>query len=220
MENSHAPSQGSRYKDFSYAMEDHFDPLVLIPELQIDRLRIDASKAVSRGAEVMVTGNDDSKSLLWWLSYTWSMIEDSLAVGNVERSWDQTNTVEAGVNWDWKKWSFSAAGTVHSGWPKTELMVETVTNPDGSTDLLASTTPRNSGRHSTFHTVDARASRRFDVARGELTVFLEISNLYNQQNACCTKYRLQTGSNGNQTLISNESNWLPLMPSLGVIWRF
>lgn len=78
----------------------------------------------------------------------------------------------------------------------------------------------NSHRHSTFHTVDARASRRFDVARGELTVFLEISNLYNQQNACCTKYRLQTGSNGNQTLISNESNWLPLMPSLGVIWRF
>lgn len=158
--------------------------------------------------------------MLWWLSYTWSLIEDTLTNSNVKRSWDQTDTLKAGVNWDWKKWSFSAAGSIHSGWPRTDLMVETVTNPDGSTDLLASTTPRNSLRRSTFHHVDARASRRFDVARGELTVFLEITNIYDRQNACCTRYGLQTDSSGNQTLLSNEGNWLPLLPSLGVIWQF
>lgn len=209
-----------KYRSLMPSFENAFDPLALIPELQIDRLRIDADGAVSKGAEIMVTGEDDSERMLWWFSYTWSLIEDTLANSNVKRSWDQTDTLKAGVNWDWKKWSFSAAGSIHSGWPRTELMVETVTNPDGSTDLLASTTPRNSLRHSTFHQVDARASRRFDVARGELTVFLEITNIYDRQNACCTKYRLQTDTSGNQTLLSNEGNWLPILPSLGVIWQF
>ena len=209
-----------KYRSLASRYENVFDALVLNPELQIDRFRINAVAATSKGAEVMISGDNDSESMLWWLSYTWSMIEDSLADSDVRRSWDQTDTIKAGINWDWKKWSFSAAGSIHSGWPKTELMVETVTNPDGSTDLLASTTPRNSLSQSTFHTVDARASRRFDVAKGELTVFLEVTNIYDQQNVCCTKYRLQTDSSGNQTLVINEDHWLPLIPSLGVIWQF
>jgi hypothetical protein len=209
-----------KYRSLMPRYENVFDPLVLIPELQIDRFRIDANGAESKGAELMITGDNDSESVLWWLSYTWSMIEDSLANSSVKRSWDQTDTFKAGINWDWKNWSFSAAGSIHSGWPRTDLIVETVTNPDGSTDLLASTTPRNSLSHSTFHTVDARASRRFDITRGELTVFLEITNIYDQRNVCCTKYRVQTDSSGNQMLISNEDHWLPLIPSLGVIWQF
>jgi hypothetical protein len=209
-----------KYRSLTPRYENIFDPLVLIPELQIDRVAIDASGALSKGAEIRITGENDDGTVLWWLSYTWSMIEDMLIDGNIRRSWDQTNAVKAGINWDWNKWNFSAAGSVHTGWPGTNLVLETVTNPDGSDSLLASTTPRNSLRHGTFHSVDARVSRRFDVARGELTAFLEITNIYNQENACCTKYRLQTNGNGEQVLLRNEGNWLPLMPSLGVIWQF
>jgi outer membrane receptor protein involved in Fe transport len=209
-----------RYRQLMPRYENVFDPLVLIPELQIDRVRIDAEAAVSKGVEFMVTGENSAESLLWWLSYTWSVIEDSTDEGTVKRSWDQSHTVKAGINWDWNKWSFSAAGSVHTGWPRTELMVETISNPDGSSELIASTTPRNALRHSVFHSVDARASRRFDVSRGELMVFLEITNIYNRQNPCCTKYRLQTDSGGNQTLNANQGNWLPIIPSLGVSWRF
>jgi len=209
-----------KYRLLNPRYENIFDQLALIPELQIDRARIDAVGAVSRGAELMVTGENETASLLWWLSYSWAVIEDSLSDGDVKRGWDQSHTVKAGINWDWRKWSFSAAGSVHTGWPRTELMVETISNPDGSTTLLASTTPRNSLRHSVFHGVDVRASRQFDVAKGALTGFVEITNLYDRENPCCTKYRLQTDGRGNQFLTSNEGNWLPLIPSLGVIWRF
>ena len=209
-----------KYRSLMPRYENVFDPLVLIPELQIDRFGIDTSRAVSRGAEIMLTGESNDENLLWWLSYTWSMIEDEFASGNVERSWDQSDTVKGGINWEWNRWTFSAAGSIHSGWPRTDLMIESITNPDGSTNLLASTTPRNSRRHATFHTLDARASRRFDLPRGELTAFLEITNIYNQRNPCCAEYQLQTDVNGDQTLIRNEGNWLPLMPSLGVIWQF
>lgn len=209
-----------RYRALMPRYENVFDPLVLIPELQIDRFGIDGSDAMSRGAEIMLTGESDDENLLWWVSYSWSTIEDEFAGGNVERSWDQTDTAKGGISWEWKNWTFSAAGTVHSGWPRTDLILETITNPDGSTNLFASTTPRNSRRHATFHTLDVRASRRFNVSRGELSAFLEITNVYNRQNPCCAKYQLTNELNGDQLLMRNEGNWLPLVPSLGVIWQF
>lgn len=209
-----------KYRSLMPRFENAFDPLVLIPELQIDRVRIDADSAISHGVEFMVTGENQADSLLWWLSYSWAEIEDSLTNGDVKRSWDQSHTVKAGVNWDWKKWSFSAAGSVHTGWPRTDLIVETINNPDGSSSLVASTTERNALRHSVFHTIDVRASREFNVSIGELTGFIEVTNLYNRENPCCTKYRLQTDANGARTLTANQGNWLPIIPSLGVVWRF
>lgn len=209
-----------KYRSLMPRYENVFDSLVLIPELQIDRIEIDAPAALSKGAELMVSGDNTSGNIFWWLSYTWSTTEDFVAEGHVKRSWDQTDSIKAGVNWDWKKWNFSVAANIHSGWPRTDLLVEEVGNPDGSTSLVATTTPRNSRRFPTFHTVDARASRRFDVSRGDLTVFLEITNIYNHTNACCTKYRLQTDLDGTQSLSANQGNWLPLIPSLGVMWQF
>jgi hypothetical protein len=149
-----------------------------------------------------------------------SEISDNLPGGDVKRSWDQSHTLKAGVNWDWQRWSFSAAGSVHTGWPRTDLSVETINNPDGSTSLIASTTERNALRHSVFHSIDVRASRKFAVAIGELTGFIEITNLYNRENPCCTKYRVETDVSGNQSLSKNQGNWLPISPSLGVIWQF
>jgi hypothetical protein len=209
-----------KYNSLMPRYENAFDSLVLVPELQIDRVRVDASSANARGAELMITGNDSADSLLWWLSYSWAKIEDMLPGGDVKRSWDQTHTVKAGINWDWKKWSFSAAGSVHTGWPQTSLGVESVSNPDGSTSLVATTSDRNAYRYSPFHTLDVRASRQFDVRIGELTGFIEITNLYNQENPCCTKYRLVPDADGNPVLSAKQGNWLPIVPSLGVVWQF
>jgi hypothetical protein len=93
---------------------------------------------------------------------------------------------------------------------------ETVTDPDGSTNLLLEVSDRNDSRYSVFHGIDIRVSRKFDVARGDLTAFLEITNLYDRANPCCTEYSLLPDG----SLNSRESNWLPLVPSLGVVWRF
>jgi len=226
---SHALSTGidihvevyrKKYRSLMKYYENAFDPLVLIPELQIDRLGIDTDGAVAKGAELRISGESDSAELLWWLSYTWSSIKDEQLAGDVRRSWDQTNTINGGLSWDWNKWNFSASGVVHTGWPRTDLLVNSITNADGSTSLTASTSPRNRLRHSPFHTLDARASRRIDVSKGELTAFLEVSNLYDRQNPCCAKYRLITDGDGKQILSRNTGNWLPLIPSIGIIWQF
>ncbi|NQV86277.1 MAG: hypothetical protein HQ492_04290 [Woeseiaceae bacterium] len=52
-----------------------------------------------------------------------------------------------------------------------------------------------------------------------MTAFLEVSNLYDRQNECCTEYSVETTSGG-PLLVEKKAYWLPLVPSLGVIWRF
>ena len=183
--------------------ENVFNSLTLVPELQFDRVMIDAPEAESRGIELMASYGAGEDELFWWLGYAWSEVEDTTTSGKMKRSWDQTHTGKLGVSWRWGAWDISAAGEVHTGWPKTLI-----------------TTEINSSRYSVFHTLDARVSRDFDLRRGSLTAFLEVTNLYNRQNPCCTEYSIQPGSAGASELLTREKNWLPIVPSLGVVWRF
>ena len=183
--------------------ENVFNTLTLVPELQFDRVRIDAFQAESRGIELMASHGSGEDSLFWWLGYAWSEVEDSTADGKIKRSWDQRHTGKVGFSWRWGFWNFSAAGEVHTGWPKTLL-----------------TTDRNSSQYSVFHTLDARVSRDFDLRRGSLTAFLEVTNLLNRSNSCCTEYSIQSGPGGTSELLAKDGYWLPIVPSLGVVWRF
>ena len=196
--------------------ENSFNTLTLLPELQFDRIRVDASGAEAIGAEVTLHQGSSTEDILWWIGYAWSEVEDATAEGDVKRSWDQTHTVKAGMSWRWGPWDFSAAGEVHTGWPKTVMTGQTVTGPGGETDLLLEVSGRNDSRYSVFHAVDIRVSRKFGLPRGDLTTFLEITNLYDGANPCCTEYSLLPDG----SLDSNEAYWLPLVPSLGVVWRF
>ena len=183
--------------------ENVFNSLTLVPELQFDRVRIDALQAESRGVELLASHGSGDSSLFWWLGYAWSEVEDTTANGKIKRSWDQRHTGKLGISWRWGQWNFSAAGEVHTGWPKTLL-----------------TTERNSSQYSVFHTLDARVSRDFDLRRGSLTVFLEVTNLLNRDNSCCTEYSIQAGPGGTNELLAKDGYWLPIVPSLGVVWRF
>ncbi len=188
------------YRSLRPRFENVFNALTLAPELQFDRVMIDAPEAESRGIELMASRGRGEEELFWWLGYAWSEVIDATASGKMKRSWDQTHTGKLGVSWRWGAWGFSAAGEVHTGWPKSVI-----------------TSELNVLRYTVFHTLDARASRDFDVKRGTLTAFLEVTNLYNRGNPCCTEYSVQPGSG---ELVAIEKYWLPIVPSLGVVWRF
>ncbi|MDH5262581.1 MAG: TonB-dependent receptor [Gammaproteobacteria bacterium] len=183
--------------------ENAFNSLTLLPELQFDRYRIDPVSAVATGAELMLSRGDGGENLFWWIGYAWSEVRDKTPSGYTARSWDQTHTGKAGLSWRWGRWDLSAAGEVHTGWPKTVMPADEL----------------NALRYSVFHTLDVRVSRKFDIRRGDLTAFLEVSNLYNRKNPCCTEYSVVTTPAGSE-LLEDEAYWLPLVPSLGIVWRF
>jgi outer membrane receptor protein involved in Fe transport len=205
-----------RYRREQPRFENSFNSLTLLPEIQFDRIQVDSSGAVAVGAELMLRQGSAEEDLLWWLSYSWSEVKDETAAGDIVRSWDQTHVFKGGLSWRWGVWDFSAAAEVHTGWPRTLLTGDLVLQPDGTESLALQVSDRNASRYSLFHTLDVRVSREFDLPRGDLTVFLDVTNLYDRPNACCIEYSLSADG----SLASRNKHWLPLVPSLGVIWRF
>ncbi len=199
--------------------ENLYDPLGLIPELQVDRVRLDPSKAEARGVEL--SADRTAGAWNWWASYTWSKVTDRIDGRDVPRSWDQRHAVQGGFAWGNESWNFSAAASIHSGWPRTDLtLVEAGVDADGEPINIAVPTPRNALRLPTFSSVDVRLSRKFKVPRGSLLVFVEISNVLNRRNVCCIEFDLDSDADGNDVLEASEDYWLPLLPAIGVLWEF
>lgn len=188
--------------------ENTFNSLTLVPELQFDRVMIDPGKAESIGAEFTITRAAAAADPIWWASYSWARTRDWIEDERIERSWNQTHSLKAGVVVAFGAWDVSAAIDVHSGWPRTELVGDPVTG--------LQTTARNGLRYATFSSLDVRVSRDFRVRRGELTAYLDVTNLLNHANPCCTEYSLD----GDGQLAARTAHWLPLVPSLGIVWTF
>ena len=199
--------------------ENLFDPLALIPELQPDRIRLDPDTATSSGLEVSIDGERENWS--WWASYTLSETTDEIAGRDEYRSWDQRHALQLGVNWSNEVWNVALAAGGHTGWPTTDLeLIEDGVDASGEPILVAEPGPRNALRHGSFASLDFRVSRKFDIKRGSLTAFLEVSNLTNRDNVCCTDWDIDVGPSGETTLESSLDYWLPLLPAIGVLWEF
>jgi len=200
--------------------ENLYDPLGIIPELQVDRVRLDPSKGRARGVELSVDRSVGSWN--WWASYTWSKVTDRIDAVDVPRSWDQRHAFQGGFGWhNDEGWDFSMAASVHSGWPATDLtFVPDGLDEDGESQFIALPGQRNADQHPTFASLDLRLSRRFDVKRGSLLAFVEISNVLNRDNVCCRDWDLEEDDDGNEFLEYSEDHWLPLLPAIGILWEF
>ncbi len=199
--------------------ENLFDPLGLIPELQPDRVRLDPNSARSSGLEVSLDG--ERGAWLWWASYTLSKAIDRIDGGNELRSWDQRHAVQGGLHWSNKVWDFAIAAGVHTGWPTTDLTLEQDgTDASGEPIYVVIPGPRNALRLSTFASVDFRLSRKFDVPRGSLMVFFEVTNVLNRGNVCCVDWDILVDGGGNPALDNSLDYWLPALPAIGILWEF
>jgi outer membrane receptor protein involved in Fe transport len=204
------------YRHVRPRYENLLNAFVLLPELKPDRIRVAPDRAHARGVEVMLRRND-GRPLTWWLSYTWSSVEDEFGGTTQRRSWDQAHLFTGGIAWRNDRWELTLAGTYHTGWPTTAIeLVETGPIP------LISTGPRNAQRLGNYRTIDARVARRFPMeSAGVLTVFLEVNNLLNWRNDCCTEYEVEDEDEEEGPELDVQTlHYLPTVPTLGFTWRF
>jgi len=80
--------------------------------------------------------------------------------------------------------------------------------------------PRNAARLHDYASVDLRVSRDFALPRGTLNVFAEVSNVFDRSNPCCVDFSYDTAEDGAIELEKQYRNWLPLVPNVGVLWKF
>jgi len=198
--------------------ENLYDKLALIPELQPDRVRIAPDSARARGLEVSINGA--GRTLDWWANYTLARVTDTIDGEEFPRSWDQRHALQVGLNWHANEWNFAIAANIRSGWPTTDLRIEEIVGPGGEPEIVAIPGVRNAEQLPHFASLDARISRKFDVRRGSLTVFAEVSNVLNRDNICCIDYDLEFDENGNEFLASSPDYLLPLLPAVGILWEF
>jgi outer membrane receptor protein involved in Fe transport len=202
------------YAELRSRYENLFDPLSLVPELRGDRVEIAPDSARAHGIELLLARRSTDA---WngWLSYTWSEVEDEIDGSDVPRSWDQTHAISAGVTWAKGPWDASAAITYHTGWPTTKVRLVT---PDGSSPAVE-IGERNGDRLEAFASLDFRVSRTFPLRLGELDVYAEVTNALNRENPCCVDYSV-TQDGPPYQLIRDPQHWLPIVPSIGVLWQF
>ncbi len=195
--------------------ESLYDPTSLVPELRWDRVAIWPGSSRSKGVELLLTRRSDSP---WngWFNYAWSRVYDRSNGKDTLRSWDQTNNLGGGVTWSDGGWQATLAATYHTGWPTTPVrFVGTVPG-----EQTVSIGPRNASRLNSYASVDARVSRDFVLPRGTLNVFAEVTNVLDRQNHCCTDFSYETEDDGTAVLEHVYRNWLPLIPNVGVLWKF
>jgi outer membrane receptor protein involved in Fe transport len=194
--------------------ENLLNTLVVLPELKPDRILIAPDEALAEGAEISL--NYDAGDLTGWLSYTHSRVRDRVDGVWLNRSWDQRDYVSGGLTWRGSLWELSFAATWHRGWPTTEVELETL-----DPFPLVAAEKRNASRIDDYSRIDLRVARRFELeSAGELTAFLEVNNLVNRRNDCCVEYQLEDEPPDPVFLDVEARDSLPLIPSIGVVWKF
>ncbi len=196
--------------------ENLFDQLELLPELSPDRIAVVPDSATARGVEFLLRRDRPDAAFNWWFGASFSSAEDSVAGMDVPRSWDQRQAFNAGLNWQHGPWRADVVGHFHTGWPTTEVRL---VERDG--ESVAVLGQRNAARLPDFFSLDLRVTRRKPL-RGNraYTLFVELTNLTANDNVCCVDYSFEQDSNGNPFLQHETDNWLPLVPSVGIIYEF
>ena len=204
------------YEELKPHFENQFDPLVLLPELQTDRIEVPAAAGSVRGLELLLNRRG-AGPWGWWLSYTWSQADDNIDGADVERSWDQTHSFNAGLNWLNGPWDVTLAGTWHTGWPTTPVTLGAA--PPGEVPPVV-IGERNATRFDAFKSVDLRVAYTFALEKSELLTFVEFTNLLAQKNPCCADYSVRDTGGGVYALERDVDEWIRFAPNLGVLWRF
>ncbi|MCS6946828.1 MAG: TonB-dependent receptor, partial [Steroidobacteraceae bacterium] len=195
--------------------ENLFDPVALLPEIDIDRVRVAPRAARVYGVEVSARWQPRR---VWtaWMSYSWSEATDEFDAFKAPRSWHQRHAFLLGGGWIGPPWQLSASLLWRSGWQRNELRLTRLNNDARVLTVLG---PRNGTHWNDYLSLDLRASWNKSLRHGALKAFAEVTNATNRINTCCTRYRLIETPEGLQ-LEARESGWAPLLPMIGLTWRF
>ena len=193
--------------------ENLMNTLLVLPELKPDRILIAPDSARAEGAEISL--NYEAGKLSGWLSFSLSRVQDDVNGEALRRTWDQRRYASGGLSWRNASWEASVAASWHTGWRTTEIELLTL-----EPFPLVEAGKRNARHLDDFASLDLRIARHFELeSAGELTAFVELNNLTDRSNACCVEYQIEE-EEGPTFLDVRTQDSLPLIPSIGISWKF
>ena len=190
----------------------------IFPEVQYDRVQLTPLRGRARGVEAMLSGRRGAFTLN--ASYALAQAEESIDGRWVPRARDQRHTWRGDLTYAPNpRWEFSVAGQFHTGWPTTDVVYSLANLTNGRRVTVAANGVWYGRRMPAYHRMDLRATRRIVLSRGELRLFLDVYNAYNQVNVI--GYDHQVAISGAEVTVTRKPReQLPLLPSVGVEWSF
>ena len=201
------------YRRLQPRYESLYDPLSLAPELRWDRVQIAPRSAEAEGAELLLTRKATDP---WsgWLGLAWSQDDGS------HRSRGRAPQLGPDTDFQWwhrldrQRLAGDPRRAISHGLASHAAAVERRAPRASYSDRATAT------RYADYATVDFRVSREWTLRRGTLTVHAEATNALDRRNPCCTDFEFPADANGTISIDSELRHWLPLVPSLGVLWKF
>jgi outer membrane cobalamin receptor len=202
-----------RYRYTRPRFENVFNPFVLVPELEPDRILISPERARARGADLEVSYRLSERASTT-LGYSYMDAEDHLDGRWVSRRWSQRHSARALVSWQGDRLTAALALTWHSGWHGASLP------PSIPVDAVLDTTRvLNSVELDDYVSVDASVSRTWHIGRSRVTASASITNLSNHSNLAGIEYDAEE-VDGMFVFDQERETLLPLVPSLGILISF
>lgn len=198
--------------------ENLFDPFSFSPELEPDRVRVEAASSRAYGLELTAEGG--GRRLGWTTSYALSRIEDRIAGRFVPRSIDQTHALRADLDVVLGRFSLDVGWQLHTGWPITAATAVVRQDGDGAVAVPV-LGPLLGERLPEYHRLDVRLSRRFELPIGGLEAFAEVQNLYDRHNLRGFDLDFAVAEDGVTPIVLRQAEaWGGIFPRLGIRWTF
>ena len=205
------------YRDHWSTVSPYYDNalglVTLLPELQPDRIKIAPLASQSDGLELSAKRAIRSQFNMWG-TYTLSKAVDELPSGDIPRSWDQRQAVNLGASWQTPSNTASILLGWHTGWPRTELRAIAATSTSPAMLLLGTVNQQNWGN---YLSVDLHLAHSLSTPVGELSLWLDVLNLTNRNNDCCSELSPLMAPS---TLPAwSSDSWSGRSTNLGFTWR-
>jgi outer membrane receptor protein involved in Fe transport len=209
--------------------------LLIFPEAEGDRLRVDPQRGRARGVELLLERRQGTR-WAWSASYVLALAEDEIpelagttcayqvacADGAwVPRRYDQRHAIGLHVAYQPNaQWNLSAGWRYHSGWPATDWAYDARALEDGSVFWRRTFGPVRGNRLPAYHRLDMRVTRELMVRGNPLHMYFDVFNLYNRTNLGSYQYS-GTFTNGQVFMERlNGQTLLPLLPTIGFRYEF
>ncbi len=198
-----------QYRHTKQRFENLFNPFVLLPELEPDRVGFAPQRARAKGADVELRRSIGER-FTGILRYSYMDAEDRIDSSWVPRRWSQRHTVNAMVSWEADSYAFAAALTWHTGWRSAQPPASI-----GVDETLGIPQLLNNVELPEYLSLDLSFSRSWQAGRSTITLFADITNVLNRNNLAGIDYDLEE-QDGRFLFTEDRETLLPLIPSIGV----
>lgn len=205
-----AEAYRKRYSHPKTRYENIFDPFVLLPELEADRVAISPNRAKAAGYD-LETSRLFSDALSATLRYSYMDADDHINGKWVSRRWSQQHTVNAIASWQRPTFSISAALAWNSGWLTSEPPASL-----GPGETLPIERLLNNAELGNYFSFDVSASKTWQLGRSKITTYADVTNVFNRHNAAGIDYDVSETDAGGFEFAPDHETLLPVVVTAGV----